>query len=621
MRRVLAVDCGGTESTALLIDGDEPLEQAVVSAGNLYVAGPDGVAALVLDLLHRLPAAEAVALSVAGLRTEDDRRALIGAMRRLGIELPVAAYPDTLAALRASGSTFGAVVVAGTGSAACAIGSNGRLVRVGGWGHLLGDEGSGYWIGHALLRRVTRAWDEGDPTPGPLDEEVLQTLGLPDLDALRSLALDPSAKSKVASLVPLAASLWRKGEAGLATVLEGAADELARLALLAAKRAQLPTPAPLVLAGGVFKALPELTDLITARGGGRFQVSTLTLSPAWGALALARERNDWDRSSALPPSPTEASNPRTVTIDSVDTLTMLRTINEEDARVAPAVGRALGQIARVVDQATSCLSRGGRLVYVGAGTSGRLAMLDAVECVPTFGTEPDLVRAIVAGGEAALTRAVEGAEDDADAGAAALAELDVSTGDIVVGVSASGGAEYVRAAVREARRRGAYTAFLTCNPRANLNGLADQPVVVDVGPEVIAGSTRLKAGTAQKLVLNMISTATMVRLGRTLGNTMVSMRPTNRKLRTRAVRLVCRLTGASSDVAEQALEASHWSVGEAALTVELGSLEAARESVREAGDLRRALLAAGIGASELLAQRAAPAGKGEIGGKRTGGPG
>src|SRR5690606_30624724 len=212
----------------------------------------------------------------------------------------------------------------------------------------------------------------------------------------------------------------------------------------------------------------------------------------------------------------------------------------------PAISDAIDAIADRMDQ-------GGRLLYVGAGTSGRLAVLDASECPPTFGTDPELVQGIIAGGREALTRSVEGAEDDADAGAAALAELEVGPLDSVVGVSASGRAPFVLGALAEAGRREALTVSLSCNEDAPLSAAAQHPIEVVVGPEVVTGSTRLKAGTAQKLVLNMISTISMVRLGRTYGNKMIEMSAMNSKLASRAVRMVRDITGAGPEEAGRAL--------------------------------------------------------------------
>ncbi|WP_119070606.1 N-acetylmuramic acid 6-phosphate etherase [Aggregatilinea lenta] len=240
---------------------------------------------------------------------------------------------------------------------------------------------------------------------------------------------------------------------------------------------------------------------------------------------------------------TEQPNPNTRQIDQLPTLDALRLINAEDARVAAAVEAALPEIAQAVDAIAERLRAGGRLIYVGAGTSGRLGVLDAVECVPTFGTPPELVQGLIAGGLPALTEAAEGAEDDRQAGHDELVALDVSPNDAVVGIAASGRTPYVLGALDAAREVGALRVGIACNTPAPLLDAAEIGIAAVVGPEVIAGSTRLKAGTAQKLILNMISTATMIRLGKVYGNRMVDVKVTNQKLAGRARRLVAEIAG------------------------------------------------------------------------------
>jgi N-acetylmuramic acid 6-phosphate etherase len=244
--------------------------------------------------------------------------------------------------------------------------------------------------------------------------------------------------------------------------------------------------------------------------------------------------------------PPEERNSRTVTIDVLPTLDVLRLLNAEDATVPVAVAAALPRLADAVDLAVAALAAGRRLHYFGAGTSGRIAVLDAAELPPTFGLEPGRVVAHLAGGPRALTNPSEAAEDDRDGGEAAGSE--VGAGDVAVGVSASGRTPYVAGALWAARARGAGTVLVSANPRAALAPLADVHVAVDTGPEAITGSTRLKAGTAQKLVLNSLSTAIMVRLGRTYSNFMTDMIASNEKLRARQVRMLAQATGADADV-------------------------------------------------------------------------
>jgi len=274
---------------------------------------------------------------------------------------------------------------------------------------------------------------------------------------------------------------------------------------------------------------------------------------------------------------TERSNPASASLDTKLTREILRIINREDHRVAPAIRKTLPQIACTVDLAVKAVRNGGRLVYLGAGTSGRLAVVDAVESVPTFGT--NCVVAVAAGAPASLTRAVEGVEDDPRQAVRDLKKIKFTRHDLLVGISASGRAPYVLGGMRYARRCGAQVVALTSNPDAPMKALADVAIVPVVGPEVIAGSSRMKAGTAQKLVLNMLSTATMVRLGHVLSNWMVYVQPTNRKLWKRAQDILARLAGVSEAEAVRALKDSRHNVPVALLMVlkKIPRTEAARQ--------------------------------------------
>ena len=253
---------------------------------------------------------------------------------------------------------------------------------------------------------------------------------------------------------------------------------------------------------------------------------------------------------------TEQENPRTAEISSQPTIDVVRLMNEEDARVALAVRQVLPDVARAVDGIVERLSAGGRLFYVGTGTSGRLGVLDAAECPPTFGVSPELVQGIIAGGYDATYRAVEASEDDRQAGAHDLEARGVKGTDAVVGIAASGRTPYTIGAVEHARQLGAFTAAITCVPDSEITRAAEVSIVAVVGPEVIAGSTRLKAGTAQKMVLNMLSTATMIRLGYVTGNRMTNLLTRNVKLRARAVRILSAETGLGESEAAAQLEAA-----------------------------------------------------------------
>jgi N-acetylmuramic acid 6-phosphate etherase len=290
----------------------------------------------------------------------------------------------------------------------------------------------------------------------------------------------------------------------------------------------------------------------------------------------------------------EERNPRTMGIDLMATPEIVKTINAEDRLVPEAVGKTLPQVAQVVDKIVEAFGKGGRLVYIGAGTSGRLGVLDASECPPTFGVPPTMVVGVIAGGLGALVSAVEGAEDNAEGGAADLRAIDLTNRDVVVGIAVSGRTPYVIGALNYAKSLGAVTVGLTCNPDSAIAGLADISIAPLVGAEVVTGSTRLKSGTAQKLVLNMLSTASMIRIGKTYQNLMVDVRTSNEKLLARAVRIVMQATDCPEQVAEAALERTGNDVKLAILTILTGlDVAEARTAMAGAGGFLRRALEAG----------------------------
>jgi N-acetylmuramic acid 6-phosphate etherase len=251
---------------------------------------------------------------------------------------------------------------------------------------------------------------------------------------------------------------------------------------------------------------------------------------------------------------TEQENPNTANLSSQSTREIVRLMNDEDMLVAPAITRVLPEVAQAIDGIVARLAAGGRLFYIGTGTSGRLGVLDAAECPPTFGVSPDLVQAVIAGGYEACHRAVEASEDDTDAGANDLKERGFTKADALVGIAASGSTPYTVGALSYARSLGAFTVAITCAPETVITRTAEVSIVPAVGPEVIAGSTRLKSGTAQKMVLNMLSTGTMVRLGYVTGNRMTNVQARNTKLRQRAVRILMAETGLDSAQATSTLD-------------------------------------------------------------------
>lgn len=267
---------------------------------------------------------------------------------------------------------------------------------------------------------------------------------------------------------------------------------------------------------------------------------------------------------------TESVNPATLDLDKFSTSELVRVINAEDARVAGAVQQALPEISSAIDAIAARMRRGGRLIYIGSGTSGRLGVLDASECPPTFGVSSSLVVGLIAGGDSALRQSVEAAEDRPEQGGADLQEINLGPDDCVVGLTASGRTPYVLGGLDYARSTGALAVGVACNKPSVITSHADIAILAEVGPEILSGSTRLKSGTAQKMILNMLSTAVMVRLGKTYGNLMVDLRPSNTKLRERALRLFCQITGCDEKGAKVVLESCNWEVKTAIVAYRLG---------------------------------------------------
>lgn len=300
-----------------------------------------------------------------------------------------------------------------------------------------------------------------------------------------------------------------------------------------------------------------------------------------------KTRDDAENLDSLP---TEQPNPRSRDLDTRSSLEIARIINTEDATVATAVEKALPEIAKAIDWITDALSRGGRLIYVGAGTSGRLAALDAAEIPPTFNTAPTMVQAIIAGGTGAFNRALEANEDSGESAVREIKKRRLGKKDVVVGIAASGRTPFTIAALTAASRVGAKTIAIVCNPDTELERSADLAIVIETGPEVVCGSTRMKAGTAQKMALNMISTGAMVRLGYVYGNLMVNMHRSNSKLAKRSVRIIQHALAMDKDKAQTALEKANYSMAGAIVMAKTkisrteaeGLLKAANGNVRKA---------------------------------------
>jgi N-acetylmuramic acid 6-phosphate etherase len=457
------------------------------------------------------------------------------------------------AAFRTSGT--GILVINGTGS--CVYGRKGtRSARAGGWGHVLGDHGSGYWIALTGLRNTLRNYDRNGKID-PMLRKTLVRLCLNSPDQLADWAVSAT-KDEVAAL----ADIFLHKNKGL---LLQAASFLAMDCVAVARKLQLDAPT-VALAGGVLQNNRNLRQWVAHRIRAALPGARVILAPtesATGALKLAGM-------GLISPTPlhpgtpslpmTELRNPRTMDLDQRSVSQLIDTMLAEETRVIPALRKNKPAIERAIKTIVSAFKRGGRLYYVGAGTSGRLGVLDASECPPTFSTKPEMVQAIIAGGATALHSAVEGAEDDPQAGAVAVRARGVGRRDVVVGIAASGSTPFVLSALDEAKRRGARTFLLSFSKPITSR---HSPITILTGPEVLTGSTRLKAGTATKLVLNMLTTISMIRLGKVRGNLMVDVKPTNNKLRSRACRIVATLKGCSEDEARRRLIQNRWNLKKA----------------------------------------------------------
>lgn len=510
--------------------------------------------------------------------------------------LPVPFFVDNDGVIAHAGALAGedgVVVVAGTGAIAIGM-AKGRRVRVDGMGHWFGDEGSATWITLQALRAAARAQD-GRGKPTRLSEALLQGLMLNSFrQAATLLANGDLTKSELAWAATIVAKVAEEGDTTAQEILHQATERLAESAVTTFQRLQTLSPSshrfPISFTGGVFRLtakMPQWFCEAVRQILPDAEISDPKFPPHLGAALLAARQLGWQLDDAwlnrlaetgrqwgyfdlgaglvevLPRLLSEQRNPASFFLDQLDVEAILTLINDEDHKVAPAVRQEIPAIAQAVRWAVRGLSRGGRLIYVGAGTSGRLGIMDAAECPPTFGTPPDWVIGIIAGGPQALFHPVEGAEDDMEAGREEMRRRNVGINDVVVGLSVSGRTPFVIAAMDEARRRGAKTVAITVNRDAPIGAVADVVIAPVVGPEIVAGSTRMKAGTAQKLILNMISTATMVKLGRVQSNLMVDLQTWSVKLRERAKRIVAQLTGVSISEAEKALEINDWQVRQA----------------------------------------------------------
>jgi len=568
--RILGVEGGGTKTSWVLAEQDgavlRALDQGKLPASNFRLTPAERLNFLFQQLP---PEVNRVGMFLAGCATEEDRSGLRTLCAGIWPAAKIIVGSDRDSGLAAAlGRGDGIAVNAGTG--ASVTGRRGdRIDKAGGWGHILGDAGGGYFISLQALRFILREYDlhRGE---AQFTATILRALGLNNRDELVRWA-QVADKNDVAGLVPVVFECAMNGDESVMKIVEEAAGVLSEYTAAVATRLGLLAP-KVILLGGLFQRDGVYVHAFKRRlkkalSDARVSMSEHTpeLGAAWLASNLeerpavsveSRGRDEESVAGAL----TEQRNARSEKLDKLTAHQLVDLFVEEETVVQEALRKEAASLARAVEMATRVLRGGGRLFYVGAGTSGRLGVLDASEIPPTFGAPADLVQGIIAGGAAALSRSVEGAEDDRGGGALAVVERGVGGADLVVGLSASGRAPFVLGALTEAKKRGAQTILLTCNAQRARFSHCDLEMDLATGPELLTGSTRLKAGTATKLALNIISTGAMVALGKVRGNLMIDVIASNEKLRDRAKRLVAELAHCNHDEAGERLEAHGWNV-------------------------------------------------------------
>ena len=567
---ILGIDGGATKTEWVLCEMKSgtlhPVEVGRMGRGSMEFLEAGALQPL-RDALPGKPCG--IGMFSAGCATEQDRRRLQSIVSSVWPNASVRVGSDRESGFAAAfGTGDGIAVIAGTGSAVTGR-KAGSEDRTGGWGHLLGDSGGGYDLAIRALRRILFDFDTGHRITA-FAREMLRTLGLNTLRELTVWA-QTAQKSDLARLTPLL--FEHAAETG--GILREGAEALASLTGAVCHR--LAFPRPLVqLMGGVFLNQPSYVRLFSEalkRGCPTAEVSLCTISASLGAALLAADAQHIDNRLAEPlgevtlrEALTEKRNPRSTQLDRLNARELVELFVREERRVERALAENVEALTKAVELAFRALKNGGRLFYVGAGTSGRLGVLDASEMPPTFGVPPEFVQAIIAGGAPAIQASIEGAEDDALGGSLAIEERGVTKNDVVCGISASGRTPFVKGALEAARAVGAATILLTCNrnrDQADLQG--DVEVDLNTGPELITGSTRLKAGTATKIALNIISSCTMIRLGRVEGNLMVCLQATNEKLRDRATRILAAHLGISQSEARRRLECANWNIRNAVM--------------------------------------------------------
>ena len=591
--RILGVEGGGTKTAWALVEtvaaiGDSGCEFRILNHGKLHSSNFRLTASeLLRAILAELPKQiDRAGVFLAGCSTAEDRSALKRICLEIWPNAKIVTGSDRDSGLAAAlDRGDGIVVNAGSGSSV--TGRRGdRIERAGGWGHILGDAGGGYFLSIQALRLILREHDL-HRTQMDFTAKILHALSLNNFDELVRW-VQTADKMEIAMLAPVVFEAGAAGDAQMMEIIEEGARVLCEYTEAVADRLHLLAP-KVVLMGGLFYRDSIYTHAFRRRLKKNLpdaRVTTAERAPEMGAAWLAAEAH---KHATFHPQPsqreieglavalTEQRNPRSQNLEKMAAHELVQLFVGEEKFVQDALRAATADLTRAIETVTESMRNGGRLFYVGAGSSGRIGVLDASEIPPTFGAPTHLVQGVIAGGVTALHRSVEGAEDEASAGAFALDERGVKPADVVIGITASGRTPFVRGALARAKSLGARTILLTCNPNMSAvvagvspaaeeiaTGAAaptvDLLITLPVGPEILAGSTRLKAGTATKVALNMISTCAMIGLGKVRGNLMIDLHTTSTKLRDRAVRIVAEVTQRDYESARGLLEANDWNL-------------------------------------------------------------
>ena len=568
--KILGVEGGGTKTAWVIVnrDGNELqiLDQGTLPPSNFRLATSERLRAIFGELPNEI---DRGGVFLAGCGTEEDRQSLLRLCAGIWPGAKIVTGSDRESGLAAAlGHADGIVVNAGSGSSVTGRRDQ-RVENAGGWGHILGDAGGGYFLSLQALRLILREYDlhRGEVQ---FTTKILRALSLNNLDELVRWA-QTADKMEVAMLTPVVFEAAAAGDARVMEIIEEGARVLCEYTEAVASRLHLLAPKVMLL-GGLFHRDSIYTHAFRRKLKKNLpdaRVATAERPPEFGAAWLAAEMDEWpnvrsklaeEKIDDLVAALTEQRNPRSENLEKMSAQDLVKLFVDEEKFVQEALRGAAVDLARAIEIVTESLRKGGRLFYIGAGSSGRIGVLDASEIPPTFGASPELVQGIVAGGATALHRSVEGAEDEKSEGALAVDERGVKVADVVIGITASGRTPFVLGALGRAKSFGAKTILLSCNPARPQSAIVDLAIDLAVGPEILTGSTRLKAGTATKVALNVISTAAMIGLGKVRGNLMIDLHASSAKLRDRSARLVADLLQCDYDSARERLEANGWNL-------------------------------------------------------------